>query len=181
MKITKTPLEGLLIIEPHVFKDNRGYFYESFQQERYSKAGMPLFVQDNVSHSSANTLRGLHYQLPRPQGKLVWVTQGTVWDVAVDVRASSPTFGEWYSITLSSDNHTQMYIPPGFAHGFCVLSETAVFHYKCTDFYAPECEHGIRWDDPSLNITWPISNPVLSTKDSTYPTLEEMTHEQLFA
>lgn len=181
MKISKAPLEGLLLIEPRVFKDTRGYFYESFQQERYSQAGMPLFVQDNVSFSTQNTIRGLHYQLPRSQGKLVWVTQGSVWDVAIDLRASSPTFRQWYSITLSSDNHMQMYIPPGFAHGFCVLSETAIFHYKCTDFYAPDCEHGIRWDDPKLNIAWPISNPTLSAKDSTYPTLEEMTHDKLFA
>ncbi len=181
MKITKAPLEGLLIIEPRVFTDTRGYFYESFQQERYTKAGMPLFVQDNVSRSTANTLRGLHFQQPHAQGKLVWASQGSVWDVAIDIRTSSPTFGEWYSINLSSDNHLQMYIPPGFAHGFCVLSDTAIFHYKCTDYYAPECERGIRWNDPKLNIPWPVSNPVLSDKDNTYPTLDEMTHAQLFA
>lgn len=181
MKITNAPLDGILIIEPRVFKDTRGFFYESFQQERYTNAGMPLFVQDNVSHSTANTLRGLHFQLPRSQGKLVWVTQGSVWDVMVDVRVSSPTFGEWFSITLSADHPTQVYIPPGFAHGFCVLSDSAIFHYKCTDYYAPACEHGIRWNDPKLNIAWPISNPVLSAKDSAYPTLDEMTHEQLFA
>lgn len=181
MKITPAPLDGLLIIEPRVFKDTRGYFYESFQQDRYLKAGLPLFVQDNVSCSTANTLRGLHYQLPRPQGKLVWVSQGSVWDVAVDIRRSSPTFGQWFSITLSDENPIQMYIPPGFAHGFCVLSETAIFHYKCTDFYAPECEHGICYNDPKLNISWPITQPILSDKDNTYLTLEEITHERLFA
>jgi dTDP-4-dehydrorhamnose 3,5-epimerase len=179
--MTKTPLEGLLVIEPRVFNDSRGYFYESFQQERYAQAGLPLFVQDNVSHSSANTLRGLHFQQPRAQGKLVWVSQGSVWDVVVDIRASSPTFGQWFSITLTDKNHTQLFIPPGFAHGFCVISENAIFHYKCTDYYAPECERGIRWDDPKLNIPWPVNNPILSAKDSAYPTLHEITHEQLFA
>lgn len=180
MKVTEAPLSGLMIFEPRIFADNRGYFYEVFQQNRYAECGLPRFVQDNVSRSKQNTLRGLHYQLPHEQGKLVWVTRGTVWDVAVDIRRTSPTFGQWFAITLSDENHTQMYIPPGFAHGFCVLSEEADFYYKCTDFYAPSSEQGIAWNDVNLNIPWPIKNPILSPKDEIYPSLYEITHECLF-
>jgi dTDP-4-dehydrorhamnose 3,5-epimerase len=181
MKITEGPLSGLLIIEPKVFKDERGFFYETFQLERYKKAGMPEFVQDNTSHSKRNALRGLHYQLPHSQGKLVTVTRGEVWDVVVDIRLSSPTFGKWFSITLTDKNHVQMYIPPGFAHGFCVLSEDTDFSYKCTNYYAPGCEYGIAWNDPKLNIPWPIQQPILSPKDEIYPLLHETPHEHLFA
>src|SRR5262249_31094683 len=150
MKLIETPLKGLMVIEPNVFSDTRGYFFEVFQQHRYQEQGFPPFIQDNVSRSKKHVLRGLHYQLPHAQGKLVWVTSGTVWDVAVDIRVSSPTFGQWFGITLSDENHTQLYIPPGFAHGFCVLSDTADFHYKCTEYYSPSSEHGIAWNDPRI-------------------------------
>lgn len=180
MKVTNAPLAGLIIIEPNIFTDNRGYFFEVFHQERYAAQGIPNLVQDNVSRSKQNTLRGLHYQLPHAQGKLVWVTHGSVWDVVLDIRKSSPTFGQWFGVTLSDENHLQMYIPPGFAHGFCVLSAEADFNYKCSEFYAPGCEHGIRWNDPRLNIPWPTNTPVLSAKDETYPTLHEISDAQLF-
>jgi len=180
MKITAGPLPGLLIIEPHVFVDNRGHFYETFQRKRYEECGIPTFVQDNVSHSKQNVLRGLHYQLPHSQGKLVYVTRGSVWDVAVDIRVHSNTFGQWYGIQLSQDNHVQVYIPPGFAHGFCVTSDEADFHYKCTDYYLPEAEHGISWNDARLNISWPVQHPILSAKDEMYPSLHEIAHEKLF-
>lgn len=181
MKITKTPLEGLLIIEPSIFKDERGYFFESYQQHRYAELGLPIFVQDNYSRSNKNVLRGLHYQFPHSQGKLVGVTRGSVWDVAVDIRQSSPTFGEWFSVTLSDENHLQMYIPPGFAHGFCVLSDIAEFYYKCSEYYKPNCECGIAWNDPHINIPWPIAHPILSTKDEMHPLLTEIYHDKLFA
>ncbi|OGT60689.1 MAG: dTDP-4-dehydrorhamnose 3,5-epimerase [Gammaproteobacteria bacterium RIFCSPHIGHO2_12_FULL_43_28] len=180
MKTRPTPLDGLLIIEPHVFSDERGYFYETFQQQRYSELGLPAFLQDNTSHSGKKVLRGLHYQLPQAQGKLVYVTRGSVWDVVVDIRRESKTFGQWFGITLSDENHLQFYIPPGFAHGFCVVSEGADFHYKCTDFYAPNGEHGIAWNDPTLNIPWPIKNPILSPKDKVYSNLNEVAGENLF-
>lgn len=182
MNVSNGPLAGLLIIEPRVFKDERGYFYESYHQERYSESGIPAFVQDNVSHSKQNVIRGLHYQLGQPQGKLVWVTRGTVWDVVVDLRISSPTFGHWTGITLSDKNNIQLYIPPGFAHGFCVQSEEADFYYKCTDFYNPNAERGIIWNDQRLNIPWPITGiATISAKDRTYPGLDELSHDQLFA
>lgn len=181
MDITESNLPGLLIITPTVFTDSRGYFFEDFQQARYAHHGIPPFVQHNLSRSKRNVLRGLHYQEPRAQGKLVGVTRGVVWDVAVDIRTNSPTFGQWFGITLSDENHTQLYIPPGFAHGFCVLSEEADFYYKCTDYYNPACEQGIAWDDKTLNIAWPITNPLLSDKDKTYPTLASLSHEQLLA
>ncbi len=169
-----------MIIEPQLFVDQRGYFYEVFQQKRYADYGIPPMVQDNASRSKRNTLRGLHYQLPHAQGKLVWVTRGTVWDVAVDIRLQSPTFGKWFGITLSDENHTQFYIPPGFAHGFCVLSEEADFQYKCTDYYSPGAEHGIAWNDKKLNIPWPVTSPILSPKDEMYPSLHEIANEKLF-
>lgn len=181
MKITEAALSGLLIIEPRILSDERGYFYEAFQQERYMNAGIPPFVQDNFSHSKQNVIRGLHYQLPHAQGKLIWVTRGEVWDVAVDIRKNSPTFGQWFGITLSALHNTQIYIPPGFAHGFCVLSESADVYYKCTDFYTPNMEHGIAWNDKDLDITWPVTHPILSNKDEMYPFLAEITEEKLFA
>lgn len=180
MKVNEASLSGLLIIEPNVFHDSRGHFYEVFQSKRYESYGIPPLVQDNTSRSKRDVLRGLHYQLPQSQGKLVWVTRGSVWDVVVDIRVKSPTFGKWFGITLSDENHLQFYIPPGFAHGFCVLSEEADFHYKCTDYYAPGKEHGIAWNDTQLNILWPIKNPILSPKDEVYPSLHEIAHEQLF-
>jgi dTDP-4-dehydrorhamnose 3,5-epimerase len=181
MKTSKAPLEGLIIIEPNVFTDQRGYFYEGFQQKRFAELGIPTFVQDNISRSAKNVVRGLHYQLPDPQGKLVGVTRGSVWDVVVDIRKSSPTFGQWFGITLSDENHTQMYVPPGFAHGFCALSEVADFYYKCTHAYSPGNEHGIAWNDERLKITWPTQTPILSDKDKILRPLHEVPDDQLFA
>jgi len=180
MQTSTTPLSGLMVIEPSTFKDHRGYFYEGFQYNRYRELGIPSFVQDNVSRSYKNVLRGLHYQLPFPQGKLVGVTHGSIWDVAVDLRCQSPTFGQWFSIILNDENHKQLYIPPGFAHGFCVLSEAADVYYKCTELYSPGNEHGLAWNDPLLNIAWPIQTPILSTKDMHYPSLQELPHDKLF-
>jgi len=166
MIIHPTPLSGLFRIEPRVFGDQRGFFLETFQQERFEAAGLSgRFVQDNHSRSQHGTLRGLHFQRPRPQTKLVTVIRGEIWDVAVDVRQSSPTFGQWYGVTLNETNHWQLYVPEGFAHGFCVLSESADVIYKCTDFYAPSCEQSLLWNDPALEIHWPIDNPLLSAKD----------------
>ncbi len=181
MKVSQAPLDGLLILEPRIFQDSRGYFYETFQRERYAEYGMPPFVQDNISQSRKNVLRGLHYQLPQSQGKLVWVTKGSVWDVVVDIRRQSPTFGQHFNIILSDENHLQFYIPPGFAHGFCVLSDEAIFNYKCSDFYSPQAEHGLAWNDPALNIPWPISEPLLSPKDTIYPCLKDVRREHLFS
>lgn len=179
MNFISTPLTGLYIIEPQVFHDHRGYFYQSFQQKMYTDLGLPPFIQDNISHSKQHILRGLHYQFPHAQGKLVSVIHGEVFDVAVDIRLNSQTFGQWFSIILSDQNHKQLYIPPGFAHGFCVLSKEADFHYKCTDFYAPKAEHGIAWDDPKINIKWPILKPILSEKDANFPLLSEISDEYL--
>jgi dTDP-4-dehydrorhamnose 3,5-epimerase len=180
MKISLTPLSGILLIEPRIFNDDRGFFYESHQMQRYLEAGIPALVQDNISRSKRGTLRGLHYQLPNSQGKLVWVIRGKVFDVMVDLRQTSPTFKQWFSITLSDDVPMQVYIPPGFAHGFCTLSDDADFCYKCTEYYAPESERGIIWNDPEINIQWPIADPVLSPKDTRHPTLREITHDRLF-
>lgn len=180
MEITETSLSGLLIIQPKILTDERGAFYESFQQNRYQSIGIPSFVQDNFSHSKKNVIRGLHFQYPHPQGKLVYVTRGHVFDVVVDIRKSSKTFGQWSGIHLDDKKHTQLYIPPGFAHGFCVLSDEADFHYKCTDFYYPGSEHGILWNDETLNISWPIENPVLSAKDKLFSRLSEYDNDKLF-
>lgn len=175
MKITKTEIEGLLIIEPKVFGDDRGFFYETFHSERYKDAGIPLdFVQDNRSRSSKGVLRGLHFQKTRPQGKLVTVTKGCVFDVAVDIRPDSNTFGLYKSVELSEENKIQFYIPPGFAHGFYVMSDVADFQYKCTDFYFPEDESGLIWNDKDVNIQWPELTPLLSVKDSLLPTLQTL-------
>jgi dTDP-4-dehydrorhamnose 3,5-epimerase len=180
MKTNRTESLDLVVLEPRVFTDNRGYFFEIYQAERYREYGIPdRFVQDNLSVSTHGVLRGLHYQLGRPQGKLVSVMEGTVFDVSVDIRRGSLTFGHYDGLVLSSENHRQVYIPEGFAHGFCVLSEAAIVVYKCTDYYDPKEERGIRWDDPSLNIAWPITTPVLSEKDAAYPFLSAMGVDQL--
>lgn len=181
MKITYLDeLPGIVIIEPRVFTDDRGYFLETFQAERYGGQGLPeRFVQDNISFSTKGVLRGLHYQLGRPQGKLVWVAQGEIYDVAVDIRKHSPDFGKWVGVILSSENSRQVYIPEGFAHGFCVLSDKARVIYKCTDYYAPEEEHGILWNDPALKIDWPVQAPILSDKDAAYPVLKMIDQAEL--
>jgi dTDP-4-dehydrorhamnose 3,5-epimerase len=170
MKVTETAIPDVLIIEPRVFGDERGFFFESFNQQAFDEAvgGKIVFVQDNHSKSAKNVLRGLHYQLPpKAQGKLVRVVQGEVFDVAVDIRKGSPTFGKWVGEVLSAENKKQMWIPPGFAHGFLTLSETAEFLYKTTDYYAPQFERCIRWDDPDLAVIWPIDGmPLLSAKDA---------------
>jgi dTDP-4-dehydrorhamnose 3,5-epimerase len=180
MNVLKTSLEGVLIIEPDVFGDARGFFMESYHKKRYSeKAFETEFVQDNISLSHRGSLRGLHYQFPKSQAKLVQVLEGKVFDVAVDIRRGSPTFGQWLGIFLSDKRKRQIYIPEGFAHGFCVLSQTVYFMYKCSDFYAPDCEGGILWSDPGLNIGWPLKQPLLSEKDSQYPCLNEISFDRL--
>lgn len=172
MNVIKTKIQDLLIIEPKVFGDDRGFFYETFQKQRYRESGIDAeFVQDNRSRSSKGVLRGLHFQKTKPQGKLVTVTDGEVFDVAVDLRPNSPTFGQHETIILTGKNKLQFYIPPGFAHGFCVLSDMADFQYKCTDYYDPSDESGVLWNDASLNIPWPIKKPQLSEKDMLQPEL----------
>lgn len=175
MNVIETALAGVLIIEPKVFGDQRGFFLEGFQTERYRDAGITLpFVQDNHSRSQYGVLRGLHFQRTRPQGKLVSVSRGSVYDVAVDINPESPTCGQFVGIELNDENHRQLWIPPGYAHGFCVLSETADFHYKCTDLYYPEDEGGLIWNDPEVNIPWPVDAPKLSAKDQCNPTLRQL-------
>ena len=175
MKVEKTELGGVLVIEPRVFRDERGFFLETFQVERYAAHGIPAtFAQDNRSNSVRGTLRGLHFQEPQGQGKLVQVTHGTVFDVVVDVRRGSPTFGRWIGFELDGERATQVWIPPGFAHGFYVTSEQADFWYKCTTPYAPEYERSIRWDDPALAIAWPSRQPLVSKKDAAAPVLAEV-------
>jgi dTDP-4-dehydrorhamnose 3,5-epimerase len=174
VKMTATEIPGVLIIEPRVFGDSRGFFLETFQAERYATAGISgPFVQDNLSRSAKGTLRGLHFQEPHSQGKLVQVLRGAVWDVAVDVRKSSPHFGAWVGVELSEENRRQLWIPQGFAHGFCVLSDEADFFYKCTAFYSPNDERAVRWDDPAVGIRWPVPSPRISPKDRAAPTLAE--------
>ncbi len=166
METIQTPLEGVLLIKPKVFGDVRGYFMESWQEKRYAAVGIDLpFVQDNHSCSSYGILRGLHFQKHKPQGKLVSVTLGSVFDVAVDIRKNSPTYGKWYGVELSGDNHHQLWVPPGLAHGFVVTSDVAHFMYKVTDFYDPDDEGVYAWNSPELGIDWPIKNPKLSEKD----------------
>ncbi|SHF55343.1 dTDP-4-dehydrorhamnose 3,5-epimerase [Microbulbifer donghaiensis] len=170
MKVIDTAIADVKIIEPKVFGDERGFFFESYRQDVFDReCAERVFVQDNHSKSGQGILRGLHYQTQQTQGKLVRVTQGEVYDVAVDLRRSSPTFGQWVGVTLSAENKRQLWVPEGFAHGFYVTSESAEFVYKCTDYYAPEHEHSIRWDDPDLNIDWPLVHgepPRLSAKDA---------------
>ena len=179
MNILQTPLPGVLVIEPKVFGDSRGFFVETWQSERYAAAGLPAFVQDNLSLSARGVLRGLHYQEPDAQGKLVQVLLGEVFDVAVDIRRGSATFGTWHGVTLSSENKRQFYVPAGFAHGFIVTSETALFAYKCTELYRPEHDHSLRWDDPDIGIAWPIDEPSRSAKDAEAPRLAEIPHDEL--
>lgn len=173
MKVQETHLPGVLHIEPKVFGDSRGFFLETYHKERYMAAGFPDvdFVQDNHSRSAKGVLRGLHFQLNHPQGKLVQVATGSVFDVVVDIRVGSPTFGQWYGCVLSEENHHQLWVPPKFAHGFCVLSDTADFVYKCTDYYRPEDEGGVLWSDPEIGISWPVDAPRLSDKDRMYSCL----------
>ena len=179
MNVIPTDHPEVLIIEPDVFPDARGFFMESFHAAKYRAQGLPeSFVQDNHSRSSRGVLRGLHYQLEHPQGKLVRVVTGEVYDVAVDIRRGSPFFGQWVGALLSEENQRQMYVPPGFAHGFCTLSEQADFLYKCTDYYAPGDEYGIAWDDPAIGIEWPAMEYALSDKDLRNPLLSEA-HVQL--
>jgi dTDP-4-dehydrorhamnose 3,5-epimerase len=182
MNITHCPLESLLIIEPKVFGDARGFFLETWNRKRYREAGLDAdFVQDNVSFSRRGILRGLHFQNPNPQGKLLQVLLGEVFDVAVDVRRSSPTFGKWHGLMLSAENKRQFHIPPGFAHGFAVVGDTALFHYKCTEFYSPKDEVSIRWDDPEIGIEWPVKEPLVSERDAKALRLREAPPERLFA
>lgn len=180
MKTQQTALPGALILEPKVFGDARGFFMETWNRRRYVEAGLPgEFVQDNVSFSQHGVLRGLHYQHPNAQGKLVYVLQGEVFDVAVDVRVGSPTFGRWAGVTLSAENRRQFWVPPGFAHGFCVTGETALFCYKCTELYAPEHEGSILLNDPAIGIAWPLGHPTLSAKDAAAPPLAEINRARL--
>ncbi len=175
MKVIKTALPGVLIIEPKVFGDSRGFFMETFQVERYHDVGITLpFVQDNHSRSAKGVLRGLHFQRTRPQGKLVRVSRGNVYDVAVDIDPTSPTCGQYVGVELNDENQRQFWVPPGYAHGFCVLSDIADFQYKCTDFYFPEDEGGLLWNDPDIAIPWALDNPQLSEKDKLNPTLKEL-------
>lgn len=180
MEFIPTQLEEVFIIRPRVFKDNRGFFTETFRLNKYHQAGIRKpFVQDNLSGSVRNTLRGLHYQILNPQAKLVMVTSGEILDVAVDIRRHSPNFGKYVSYRLSDKNRELLYIPDGFAHGFCVLSDHATFMYKCSDYYNPAGERGVRWDDPEINIEWPIVEPVLSEKDQKLPLLSDMDEQDL--
>jgi len=173
---SQTTISGLFVIEPQVFSDDRGFFLESYNQKLFADNGINVtFVQDNHSRSSKNVLRGLHFQRPPfAQDKLIRVVSGEVFDVAVDVRPGSPTFGKFESVVLSADNHQMFFIPTGFAHGFCVLSKTADFLYKCTNFYSKESEGGVLWNDPNINIPWPIETPILSSKDQSWPLLKDL-------
>lgn len=175
MKVTPLAIPEVLLIEPRVFGDARGFFMETWHERTFAEAGIAArFVQDNHSRSARGVLRGLHYQLKKPQGKLVRVVSGEVFDVAVDLRRHSPSFGRWVGARLSEDNKHLLWVPPGFAHGFCVLSEHADFLYKCSEFYAPEDEHALRWDDPDIGIDWPLDvAPVLSAKDAAAPLLRD--------
>ncbi len=180
MNVIKSKLSGVLTIEPQVFGDSRGYFMESWQRDRYQQAGIEQsFVQSNVSKSAKGVLRGLHFQNPNPQGKLVYVLEGEVFDVAVDIRVGSPTFGQHESIVLNDKNHKQFYVPEGFAHGFCVMSDTATFCYMCTNFYDASTEASLLWNDVDLGIDWPVKTPNLSEKDSKAMKLKDINPDQL--
>lgn len=175
MKFIETNLPGCVVIEPQVFGDSRGFFYESYNEAKFRNAGIDRkFIQSNVSRSARGVLRGLHYQWPNPQGKLVSVLEGEVYDVAVDIRRGSPTFGQWAGVMLTAENHRHFWIPEGFAHGFCVVSEHATFSYQCTDLYDAKADGGVRWDDPAIGIDWPVSSPLLSDKDAKAPLLAEV-------
>lgn len=178
MRFIEADLKDVILIEPDAHEDRRGFFLELYHAQKFAEAGISCgFLQDNYSRSVRGTLRGLHYQLKNPQGKLVFVVEGAIFDVAVDIRRESPTFGKWLGVELSADNKRQLYIPPGFAHGFCVLSESAGLVYKCTDFYSPADERGIIWNDRALGITWPVATPLLSPKDQSYKSLADCAAE----
>ena len=182
MKVIRTNLPDVIVIEPNVFGDERGFFQETYHANRYAEMGIKeKFVQDNHSRSRRGVLRGLHYQLEQPQGKLVSVSRGEVLDIALDIRKSSPTFGQHCAVTLNDINHRQMYVPPGFAHGFCVISDEVDFLYKCTDYYHPQSERGILWNDTDLNIDWsiPLDEIILSEKDKLHPQLKDVPQEDL--
>ncbi|MGD2084373.1 MAG: dTDP-4-dehydrorhamnose 3,5-epimerase [Chromatiales bacterium] len=181
MNVSELAIPGVLLIEPRVLGDDRGWFMESWQRTRYEALGLPRrFVQDNLAFSAGGVLRGLHVQQPHPQGKLVQVLQGRVFDVAVDIRVGSPHFGRWVGVELSGETQRQFYVPPGLAHGYYVLSREALFMYKCTDFYHPETELGVRWDDPAIGIAWPLDGePRLSVKDREAPLLRDLPAERL--
>ena len=174
MKFLPTPLAGVILIEPDVFPDPRGYFLESYHRRKYAEAGIPEpFVQNNLSKSCKGTLRGLHAQLARPQGKLVHIVSGEIWDVAVDARPTSPTYKKWYGVPLSSEEPRLLYVPAGFVHGFCVLSDSAIVEYQCTDLYDPSSELHLLWSDPDIGIEWPVNEPLLSAKDRAGMTLRQ--------
>ncbi|PJA23438.1 MAG: dTDP-4-dehydrorhamnose 3,5-epimerase [Alphaproteobacteria bacterium CG_4_10_14_0_2_um_filter_63_37] len=180
MEVVATTLPGVVVLQPKVFGDARGFFVETWREQWARQIpGNPRFVQGNHSRSRQGVLRGLHFQLQHPQGKLVRTARGEVFDVAVDVRVGSPSFGHWVGVVLSDVNHHQLYVPPGFAHGFCVLSETADFLYQCTDYYHPEDEGGVLWNDPALGIEWPVTMPTLSAKDGRWLPLAEVPHDRL--
>ncbi len=182
MEYIPTEIEDVLLIKPSVFEDKRGFFFESYRQNRLEEQGVDAqFVQDNVSYSQKNTLRGLHYQIENPQDKLLMVLQGEILDVAVDLRKNESTFGQHVSRCLSAQNHHQLFIPKGFAHGFAVLSDHALVYYKCSDYYNADGERGLQWDDPKLNIDWKISDVIISEKDQHHPKLEEISDQNLFA
>lgn len=181
MQVREMELPGVCLLTPVRYEDERGYFMELWQQARYDKLGIPeRFVQDNCSFSCRGVLRGLHFQNPAPQGKLVSVLQGTVFDVVVDLRREAPTFGQWEGVELSEENRRQLYIPEGFAHGFVATSEEALVHYKTTAYYAPEHDQSLRWDDPEIDIDWPVEEPILSEKDASAPLLSELPESALF-
>jgi dTDP-4-dehydrorhamnose 3,5-epimerase len=180
LEFVQTTLPGIIIIKSLVFQDPRGFFMETFHQRKYREGGIErAFVQDNFSSSQKNTLRGLHYQLRHPQAKLIYALHGEIFDVVVDIRQGSPAFGKWESFILSEENRYQLFVPEGYAHGFCVLSDTADVVYKCTDFYAPDDDFGILWSDPAIGIDWPVKEPLLSEKDTKYPVLDDMPEEKL--
>lgn len=180
LKIETTPMQGLLVIEPVVYADTRGHFLETFQQQRYREKGVPAdFVQDNLAFSHKNVLRGLHFQVTYPQAKLIQAVSGEIFDVAVDVRPGSRTFGTWFAVRLSAENRRLLFVPEGFAHGYCVTSETATVMYKCSEYYHPEDEGGVLWSDPKIGIDWPVPQPVVSDKDARLPTLETLPPDQL--
>lgn len=180
MEVIQTPFQGVLVLKPKVHEDERGFFIESYSKRTLAEIGITTsFVQDNHSRSRHNTLRGMHYQSDPGQAKLLRVVSGEIWDVVVDLRRQSPTYGKWFAQTLSAENFLQLYVPVGFAHGFCVLSDSADLLYKCSSFYAPHAERGLAWDDPTIAIPWPIDDPVLSARDRTHPTLEAATTFEL--
>lgn len=180
MEVTETPLPGVLLLHPRVFRDDRGSFVETWREARYAELGLPrAFVQDNAAMSRRGVIRGLHYQHPEPQGKLVTVLEGEVFDVVVDVRRGSPTFGEWHGATLRADSGTQLWVPEGFAHGYAALSERALLIYKCTRVYDPGGDRAVRWDDPEIGIEWPVQEPALSEKDAAAPRIVEIEEANL--